>query len=152
MRTTEFTDRFPGTHVTSWTDDEGFDMVTVGIPALPGAEASTLWVGDYEWVLAVWDMQDSYRAPRFDDPLFAALDAHMERLYEVGLPGVFEHGHPVTTMSSHDTYPEAREAARVLREARTVEERRDGMEYRIVARTGDPRSHVERFYNWNRTW
>jgi hypothetical protein len=78
MPTNEFTTEFPGTHVTNWVDDEGFDMVTIGIP---GVEASTLWVGEYEWVLEVWDMFDGYRAPRVTDPLYKALDEHMDRLF-----------------------------------------------------------------------
>jgi hypothetical protein len=72
----EFTTTFPGTHVTSWQDDEGFSMVTVGIP---GVEASTLFVGEYEEVLMVWDMIDGHRAPYYDHPLYVALDEHMER-------------------------------------------------------------------------
>lgn len=78
MTTTNFTTAFPGTHVTSWTDDEGFDLVTIGIP---GVEASTLWVGEYENVLVVWDMMTGHCAPRVHDRLFIALDAHMARVH-----------------------------------------------------------------------
>jgi hypothetical protein len=72
----EFTTTFPGTHVTSWTDDEGFDMVTVGVP---GVETSLLFTTEYDEVLRVWDMIDGHVAPVFSHPLYAALDDLMER-------------------------------------------------------------------------
>lgn len=81
MTTTEFTNRFPGTHVTNWTDDEGFDMVTIGVP---GLETSSLFVEDYEHVLTVWDSFDGHIAPRTSDPLYVAL----ENLLEFGFADV----------------------------------------------------------------
>lgn len=76
---TEFTTEFPGTHVTSWTDSEGQDMVTIGVPDL---HTSTLWHGDYEHVLEVWDSLEGRTAPMTGDPLFDALDTLNERLQD----------------------------------------------------------------------
>jgi hypothetical protein len=76
---TEFTTAFPGTHVTSWTDDEGFDMVTIGIP---GPHVSVLWVGGYEDVFPAWEALEGVLAPRPYDPLYVALEEYMERLQD----------------------------------------------------------------------
>lgn len=76
MPFTEFTTEFPGTHVTSWRDDEGFDMVTVGVP---GVDVSLLYVTEYDDVLHVWDMLDGHSAPYYDHPLYVALDALTSR-------------------------------------------------------------------------
>lgn len=55
---------------------------------------------------------------------------------------------PVTPVSSHDQPFEAEMAARDLRRSRTAEERRAGVEFRVVSRSGEPGHHVERFHNW----
>ncbi len=72
----QFTDVFPGTHITSWADDEGFDMVTVGVP---GVDVSLHYVTDYDEVLHVWDMMIGHCAPNYNHPLYVALDALMSR-------------------------------------------------------------------------
>jgi hypothetical protein len=131
MSTTDFTTAFPGTHVTSWTNSEGMDMVTIGIP---GTTVSVLWTGDYEDVLTAWDAVEGSSAPRPYDPLFVALDEYMERLPYV--------------VSTHPTFGEASVEANRLRGERTTEERRDGVEYRVVLRTGSSQYHVEHFHNW----
>lgn len=77
MTYTTFAQTFPGTHVTSWTDDEGQDMVTIGVPL--SDVSSLLWTGDYEDVLYVWDSLDGHFAPMTGDPLFDALEALDDR-------------------------------------------------------------------------
>ncbi len=76
---TNIEDAFPGIHVTSWVDDEGQDMVTIGVP---DPHTSTLWHGDYDHVMLVWDALDGHIAPRVGDPLFDALEFHLERLQD----------------------------------------------------------------------
>lgn len=67
----------------------------------------------------------------------------------IAIPAGEHRGKPVTKVVRSTSYPDARAQAESLRASRTEEERRAGVEYRIVAGpVGDTHTYVERFHNW----